>query len=46
MYEAARNLFDYLRKLDKLSMKRIVVMPIPKTGIGKTINERLVRAAS
>ena len=46
LYEAARNLFDYLRKLDKLSMKRIVVMPIPKTGIGKTINERLVRAAS
>ena len=39
------NLFDYLRKLDKLTKKRIVVVPIPKKGIGKTINERLARAA-
>ena len=46
LYEAAQNLFDYLRKLDKLRMKRIVVMPIPEKGIGKTINERLIRASS
>ena len=46
LYEAAQNLFDYLRKLDKLKMKRIVVMPIPEKGIGKTINERLIRASS
>ena len=45
LYEAAHNLFDYLRKLDKLTKKRIVVVPIPKKGIGKTINERLARAA-
>ena len=44
LYEAAHNLFDYLRKLDKLKKKRIVVAPIPKKGIGKTINERLTRA--
>ena len=46
LYEAAQNLFDYLRKLDKLKMKRIAVMPIPEKGIGKTINERLIRASS
>ena len=45
LYEAAQNLFDYLRKLDKLRMKRIVVTPIPFEGIGKTINERLMRAS-
>ena len=46
LYEAAQNLFDYLRKLDKLQMKRIAVTPIPYKGIGKTINERLVRASA
>ncbi len=44
LYEAAYNLFDYLRKLDKMDIKRIVVSPIPNHGIGKTINERLLRA--
>lgn len=43
--EAAYNLFDYLRKLDKLNKNRIVVAPIPNIGIGKTINERLERAS-
>ena len=43
--EAAFNLFYFLRKLDKCSKKRIVVAPIPDKGIGKTINERLKRAA-
>ena len=43
--EAAYNLFDYLRKLDKLRKKRIAVAPIPNQGIGKTINERLCRAS-
>ena len=43
--EAAFNLFYFLRKLDKYSKQRIVVAPIPNKGIGKTINERLKRAA-
>ncbi len=43
--EAAYNLFDFLRKLDKLKKKRIAVAPIPNTGIGRTINERLFRAS-
>ncbi len=44
--EAAFNLFFFLRKLDKYNKKRIVVAPIPNDGIGKTINERLLRASS
>ncbi len=43
--EAAYNLFDFLRRLDKLKKKRIVVAPIPNIGIGETINERLARAS-
>ena len=42
--EAAANLFAMLRKLDKNS-RRIAVMPIPETGLGEAINDRLRRAA-
>ena len=42
--EAAFNLFNFLRKLDKLNRNKISVYPIPKKGIGKVINERLKRA--
>lgn len=44
--EAARNLFDYLRKLDESGASAIAVMPIPATGIGLAINDRLTRAAA
>ena len=43
--EAAFNLFDFLRKLDKLNKARIAISSIPDIGIGKTINERLKRAS-
>lgn len=43
--EAAANLFAMLRELDK-SAKRIAVMPIPETGLGEAINDRLRRAAA
>ena len=43
--EAAANLFAMLRKLDK-EAKRIAVMPIPETGLGEAINDRLRRAAA
>lgn len=43
--EAAFNLFDFLRKLDKLNKTRIAITSIPNRGIGKTINERLKRAS-
>ena len=43
--EAASNLFAMLRELDK-SASRIAVSPIPATGIGEAINDRLQRAAA
>ena len=43
--EAAANLFAMLRDLDK-SAAHIAVSPIPSTGIGEAINDRLQRAAA
>ena len=43
--EAAANLFAHMRALDKISTK-IAVAPIPLTGLGLAINDRLERAAS
>jgi L-threonylcarbamoyladenylate synthase len=43
--EAAANLFAMLRALDK-SASHIAVSPIPFTGIGEAINDRLQRAAA
>ncbi|MEO0881794.1 MAG: L-threonylcarbamoyladenylate synthase [Pseudomonadota bacterium] len=42
--EAAANLFAMLRSLDT-THRRIAVAPIPHTGIGMAINDRLARAA-
>jgi L-threonylcarbamoyladenylate synthase len=43
--EAAANLFAMLRELDK-NAERIAVMPVPETGLGEAINDRLRRAAA
>ncbi len=43
--EAAANLFAMLRALDKTATS-IAVSPIPDTGIGEAINDRLRRAAA
>src|SRR5262249_52835423 len=43
--EAARNFFATLRALDKQA-QTIAVMPIPDTGLGEAINDRLRRAAA
>lgn len=43
--EAARNLFAMLHQLDA-ECTRIAVAPIPKTGLGEAINDRLKRAAA
>jgi len=43
--EAAANLFAMLRLLDK-DGNRIAVMPVPETGLGEAINDRLRRAAA
>ncbi|MBU1175243.1 MAG: threonylcarbamoyl-AMP synthase [Alphaproteobacteria bacterium] len=43
--EAARNLFAMLHELDALGAGSIAVAPIPETGLGEAINDRLRRAA-
>lgn len=44
--EAAANLFRYLHALNAAKPSRIAVMPIPETGLGRAINDRLRRAAA
>lgn len=44
--EAARNLFGFLRALDRAGTARIAVAPIPGRGLGRAINDRLARAAA
>ena len=44
--EAAAHLFAYLHRLDALQVRAIAVMPIPQTGLGAAINDRLRRAAA
>lgn len=45
LVEAAANLFDHLHRLDATGAP-IAVVPIPDTGLGLAINDRLVRAAA
>ena len=44
--EAARNLFAMLHELDAAGAGVIAVAPIPETGLGEAINDRLERAAA
>ena len=44
--EAAARLYRLLRQLDALRPQTIAVMPIPETGLGEAINDRLRRAAA
>lgn len=46
LHEAARNLFSMLHELDGLGLPMIAVAPIPSTGLGEAINDRLQRAAA
>ncbi len=43
--EAARNLFHYLRELDKKPIDLILAEELPEEGLGRAINDRLRRAA-
>ena len=43
--EAASRLFDLLHAADASGAPRIAVAPVPHTGIGIAINDRLRRAA-
>ncbi len=44
--EAAHNLFAMLRELDATGARAIAVMPIPPTGLGEAVRDRLRRAAA
>jgi L-threonylcarbamoyladenylate synthase len=46
LVEAAANLFAMLHALDDPRHAAIAVMPIPDTGLGVAINDRLRRAAA
>jgi L-threonylcarbamoyladenylate synthase len=46
LIEAAANLFAALRQLDASGAATIAVMPIPESGLGDAINDRLQRAAT
>lgn len=43
--QAASNLYHSLHRLDGMSLKRIIAERLPEKGLGKTINERLRKAA-
>lgn len=44
--EAAANLFKTLHRLDEENAQSIAIAPIPETGLGIAINDRLKRAAA
>jgi len=46
LVEAAAHLFAYLRALDRPGLAGIAVMPVPTSGLGEAINDRLRRAAA
>lgn len=46
LVEAATNLFHHLHALDAMGGDKIAVSPIPSTGLGQAINDRLGRAAA
>jgi L-threonylcarbamoyladenylate synthase len=46
LHEAARNLFSMLHELDAAGAGVIAVAPIPETGLGEAINDRLKRSAA
>lgn len=43
LHEAARNLFAMLHEFDAAGKAMIAVAPIPDTGLGEAINDRLQR---
>ena len=45
MKEAAKNLFGALRKLDSRAVEFILTEQVPDEGLGKAINDRLLRAS-
>jgi L-threonylcarbamoyladenylate synthase len=46
LIEAAARLFDALHQADASAFPHIAVAPVPETGLGLAINDRLARAAA
>jgi L-threonylcarbamoyladenylate synthase len=46
LVEAAANLFSMLHTVDAAGIAKIAIAPIPDTGLGEAINDRLRRAAA
>jgi L-threonylcarbamoyladenylate synthase len=46
LVEAAASLFDRLHEADRQTQSRIAVAPVPDSGLGLAINDRLRRAAA
>lgn len=46
LQEAAQYLFSFLRELDKTAAHKIHAEKVPDEGLGKAINDRLLRAAA
>lgn len=46
LQEAAANLFSFMHELDGCAPHGIAVEPIPQSGLGEAINDRLRRAAA
>ena len=44
--EAAANLYGAMRRLDEADLELIVAEPVPETGLGVAIMERLRKAAA
>ena len=44
--EAANNLYKTMRKIKKKNFKSIAVVKIPNKGIGRAINDRLIKASN
>lgn len=44
--EAAAHLFEFLHRLDEMEGDIIIAEPVPNTGLGLAINDRLQRAAA
>ncbi len=45
LQQAAKNLFAAMRQLDNSSVESIIAVKFPDTGLGKAINDRLLRAS-
>jgi len=43
---AAQRLFTLLREVDRLDIRKIFIEPVPETGLGKAIMDRMRRAAA